>query len=284
MGRLEPDCFRADHDGPEPWILAGSPGHHDLRGDGERQASGQSTAGQRDHGPRPGAQRPDPPAGAGGPGLPIHAGLGEVPESRPTSTSDGRYACVVIDPVLYPTSVLGGINPYGPSTGSGSSKGTTCCDSWTTPTAATGRRSSWSGGQRRYEPGKGEAVWPCDSIINTAGTDEITSTNPDRVRGMPSGQFVDEQVLYLKSDDPTHLRGRVYLAQGDEDDADQHGEVAVFYALDKGGHPRGVQASIDVPDGDFVEAVPIWRKVVHSASGGLSPRQHRALHGPRTST
>lgn len=100
---------------------------------------------------------------------------------------------------------------------------------------------------------------------DAAGTDEITSTNPDRVRkAVPVGQdLVDEQVLYLRSDDPTlTYEGVSIWAEGDEDDADQHGEVAVFYALDKGGSPGEYKPVLDVPDGDFVEAVPIWRKVV----------------------
>lgn len=100
---------------------------------------------------------------------------------------------------------------------------------------------------------------------DAAGQSEITSDNPDTVRkAVPAGAtLTDEQVQYLKSDDPTlTYEGVSIWAEGDEDNADQHGEVAVFYALDNGGSPGEYKPVLDVPDGDFVEAVPIWRKVV----------------------
>lgn len=100
---------------------------------------------------------------------------------------------------------------------------------------------------------------------DAAGQSEITSDNPDTVRkAVPVGAtLTDEQVQYLKSDDPTlTYEGVSIWAEGDEDGAAQHGEVDVLYAPDVGGSPGTYEQVLALPDGDFVAAVPIWRKVV----------------------
>ncbi len=93
------------------------------------------------------------------------------------------------------------------------------------------------------------------------GVEEVTEQNPDHFRKAVTegGTLEDITELYLLTDDAGLTYENVSIqAVGDEDDAEDSGEIDISYSLD------GVTFDdpLDLPDGDYAEARKIYRKAV----------------------
>lgn len=96
---------------------------------------------------------------------------------------------------------------------------------------------------------------------DSAATQPIDESNPDNVHEAVNvgGQIVDEQLVYVKSNDPDLTYEDVLITS--EADPEAPVQIDVTYALDDNGVPGTYTPSLELPDGDFSTVVPVWRKV-----------------------
>jgi hypothetical protein len=100
---------------------------------------------------------------------------------------------------------------------------------------------------------------------DAAGTQEITSGNPDTVsKAVTAGStLTDEKKLYLKSDNATLTYKNITLdGLNHNDNATSSGQVDVLYALDSGGTAGTYYQTLTIPDGAYTASTPIWRKII----------------------
>lgn len=94
-----------------------------------------------------------------------------------------------------------------------------------------------------------------------AGLREVTQNDPDVIKEtvFAGGTLTRVGELYVKSDDSALTYENISLtAIGDENTASQSGEVDVTYSLDN----ETFEQVLTLPDGDYVTALKVYRKVV----------------------
>lgn len=93
-----------------------------------------------------------------------------------------------------------------------------------------------------------------------AGLREVTQNDPDLIKDAvyAGGSLTRISELYVKSDDSALTYENISLtAIGDENTANQSGEVDVTYSLDN----VTFEQTLALPDGDYTTAQKVYRKV-----------------------
>ena len=67
--------------------------------------------------------------------------------------------------------------------------------------------------------------------------------------------------LYIKSDDSSLTYRNVSIYGLNDVDNPVSGEVNVQHAEDNGGSPGSFLEELELPDGPYIPAVPVWRKI-----------------------
>jgi hypothetical protein len=99
--------------------------------------------------------------------------------------------------------------------------------------------------------------YQCTTELNLSNKDEIIEAVEQ------NSDYIGERKLFLKSDDAMLTYRNITIeGYGDVDNTTTSGEVDVKYALDVGGSPDIYAQKLNIPNGNYNEVVPIWRKVI----------------------